>query len=173
MKVSKREQYAIRMMIDLGQNSGDGQPVGVRAIAERQQIARRYLEQIAAQLRRAGLVYARQGQAGGYVLARPACEISVGEIIEAIAGPVFFVECLADESTCDRSSSCPSRRMWSLLETLMRSMLHQYHLDDLLDSRLPASSHADTIARMSRCPLVSMNISPRKPEAKSQGQSES
>lgn len=156
MKVSKRERYALRMMIDLGQNSKDGRPIGVRAIAARQQIARRYLEQIATQLKIAGLVASRQGQAGGYVLARSPGEISIGEILEAVAGPVLVMDCLTDSSSCERSRECPSRRMWSLLEKLMKSLLHQYYLDDLLESRFPPPKgfEDDGEVPFGRCPQV-------------------
>lgn len=157
MKVSKRERYALRMMIDLGQHSRDGRPIGVRAIAERQQIARRYLEQIASQLKLAGLVTARQGQSGGYYLARPPSEISIGEILEAVAGPVLVMDCLSNENLCDRSRECPSRRMWSLLEKLMQSLLHQYFLDDLLESRFPPAKSIDDTSNIGRCPLVSFD----------------
>lgn len=149
-------------MIDLGQHAGDGRPIGVRAIAERQQIARRYLEQIASQLKLAGLVVARQGQAGGYVLARDPSEISIGEILEAVAGPVLVMDCLSDENLCERSRECPSRRMWSLLEKLMQSLLHQYHLDDLLESRFPPAKSSDDASHISRCPVVSLDASREK-----------
>ncbi len=137
MKVSKRERYALRMMIDLAESSGEDHPVGVREISERQRIARRYLEQIAAQLRRAGLVNARQGQSGGYLLARPADEITVGEILQAVSGPLRLVECLEDEGVCDQIDLCRSRRMWALVDAVVHSVLHQYHLDDLVENRLP------------------------------------
>ena len=150
------------MMIDLAQHASAGQPVGVRAIAERQDIARRYLEQIASQLRRAGLVYSRQGQSGGYVLARDSSKISVGEILEAVAGPVLLIECLVDNDVCERTPGCPSRRMWSLLETLMRSVLFQYFLDDLVEARLPPVRHNNGgFVDIHRCPLVSLTSATR------------
>lgn len=145
MKVSKRERYALRMMIDLAEHGASDLPVGVRSIAARQEIARRYLEQIASQLRRAGLVRARQGQTGGYLLARPAAEISVGEILEAVAGPFLLIDCLSDENLCTRSPACRSRRMWTMLDALMRSVLYRYHLDDLLENRLPLKTEASDI----------------------------
>lgn len=156
MKVSKKERYALRLMIDLATHSRDGKPVGVRAIAERQDIARRYLEQIAAQLRRSGLLVARQGQSGGYLLARPAHTISVGDVIEAVAGREILLECLSDDDACQRRAGCPSRRMWKLLETLMRSVLHQYSLDDLAEGRLPDAADPMEIAHWSKCPLANL-----------------
>lgn len=144
MKVTKRERYALRMMIDLAEHSQRGKPVGVRAVARRQTIAPRYLEQIANQLRRAGLVHSKQGQRGGYLLSRPAAEITVSEIVEAVSGPVLFLECLADGESCDKISTCRSRRMWSLVDTLVRSVLSQYHLDDLVENRLPVPPPIDS-----------------------------
>jgi Rrf2 family protein len=137
MKIDRRTRYALRMMIDLAEHSDGGRPVGVRSIAKRQDITRRYLEQIATSLRRAGLVTSKKGQTGGYLLARPASEIGVGEIVEAVSGPVLLLNCLAEPTTCARVATCRSRRMWALIDTLVRSVLSQYHLDDLVENRLP------------------------------------
>ena len=137
MKIDRRTRYALRMMIDLAEHSNNGDPVGVRAIAARQDIARRYLEQIAGDLRKAGLVASKKGQSGGYLLAKPASTIQVAEIVEAVSGPGPMLDCLDDASACPRMGTCRSRRMWALVDTLVRSVLHQYHLDDLVENRLP------------------------------------
>ena len=142
MKVTKRERYALRMMIDLAENATENRPVGVRAVAERQEIAPRYLEHIAAQLRKAGLVRSKQGQTGGYLLARPASAIKVGEVIEAVGGPVHVSECLDERRGCTRAEGCRSRRMWALIESLVHSVLWQYHLADLVENRLPETASA-------------------------------
>ncbi|MBW2695920.1 MAG: Rrf2 family transcriptional regulator [Deltaproteobacteria bacterium] len=87
MRFSLQVHYAICGVFDLAY-SGQGRPVQVRVIGERQAIPTRYLEQIFQRLRRAKLVSGKRGPGGGYVLARDAAEISLREIVEAVEGPV-------------------------------------------------------------------------------------
>ena len=86
MRFSLQAQYAISGLFDLAYNAR-GVPIQVRVIGERQSIPTRYLEQIFQRLRRARLVTGKRGPGGGYVLARPAAEISLREIVEAVEGP--------------------------------------------------------------------------------------
>lgn len=85
MRFSLQAQYAICGVFDLAYN-GQGEPVPVQAIGERQGIPARYLEQIFQRLRRAQLVAGKRGPGGGYVLARPASEISLRDVVEAVEG---------------------------------------------------------------------------------------
>jgi Rrf2 family protein len=87
MRLSLQVQYAICGVFDLAYN-GHGAPVQVRVIGERQSIPSRYLEQIFQRLRRARLVRGKRGPGGGYVLARPASEITLRDIVEAVEGPM-------------------------------------------------------------------------------------
>lgn len=87
MQLSGQARYAIAGLFDLAYN-GDGEPVQVRVVGERQGIPERYLEQIFRRLRRAGLVEARRGPGGGYRLARPAAEITLRDVVEAVEGPL-------------------------------------------------------------------------------------
>lgn len=80
-------QYAVCGSFDLAYSGGD-EPVGVREIAERQLIPVRYLEQIFGRLRRAGIVNSKRGPGGGFTLARPAADITLCEIVEAVEGPL-------------------------------------------------------------------------------------
>ncbi|MEN8161072.1 MAG: Rrf2 family transcriptional regulator [Myxococcota bacterium] len=87
MRLSQQAQYAICGMFDLAYN-GEGGPIQVRVIGERQRIPARYLEQIFQRLRRADLVRGKRGPGGGYVLAREAAAITLRDIVEAVEGPV-------------------------------------------------------------------------------------
>jgi Rrf2 family transcriptional regulator, iron-sulfur cluster assembly transcription factor len=87
MRLSLQAQYAVCGVFDLAYNGGD-QPIQVRVIGERQQIPARYLEQIFQRLRRAKLVEGKRGPGGGYVLARPAAEITLRDVVEAVEGPL-------------------------------------------------------------------------------------
>jgi Rrf2 family protein len=86
VRFSLQAQYAICGVFDLAYN-GQGDPVPVQTIGERQGIPARYLEQIFQRLRRAELVTGKRGPGGGYVLARPAAEITLRDVVEAVEGP--------------------------------------------------------------------------------------
>jgi Rrf2 family protein len=88
MRLSLQVQYAICGVFDLAYNGEGGAPIQVRVIGERQAIPPRYLEQIFQRLRRARLVAGKRGPGGGYVLARPAGEITLRDIVEAVEGPL-------------------------------------------------------------------------------------
>lgn len=87
MRLSLQVQYAICGVFDLAYN-GHGTPIQVRVIGERQAIPTRYLEQIFLRLRRAELVRSKRGPGGGYTLARPAAEITLRQVVEAVEGPI-------------------------------------------------------------------------------------
>ncbi|MBW2359872.1 MAG: Rrf2 family transcriptional regulator, partial [Deltaproteobacteria bacterium] len=87
MKLSRQVQYAVCGVFDLAYN-GQGEPLQVRVISERQAIPGRYLEQIFRRLRRAELVTSKRGPGGGYMLARPAREITLRDVVEAVEGPL-------------------------------------------------------------------------------------
>lgn len=87
MRVSSQVRYALCGVFDLAYN-GRGVPLQVRVVGERQRIPVRYLEQIFRRLRRAGLVEARRGPRGGYRLARPAAQITLRDVVEAVEGPI-------------------------------------------------------------------------------------
>jgi Rrf2 family protein len=87
MRLSLQVQYAICSVFDLAYN-GQGEPVQVRVVSERQGIPTRYLEQIFRRLRRARLVHSKRGPGGGYTLARPPERITLRDVIEAVEGPL-------------------------------------------------------------------------------------
>lgn len=87
MRFSLQVQYAICGSFDLAYN-GQTEPVQIRVISERQAIPARYLEQIFQRLRRAGVVTSKRGPGGGYTLARPAADITLRQIVEAVEGPI-------------------------------------------------------------------------------------
>ncbi len=91
MKISSRGRYGIRFMIDLAEQGFD-KHVTLASSAERQGVSLRYLEQVAVILRRAGFLRSVKGAAGGYALAKPATEISVGDILRALEGDVLVVD---------------------------------------------------------------------------------
>lgn len=88
LRLSSRGRYAVRAVFDLAQN--DGAPVQVKDIASRQRIPLRFLEQIFQALKRAGLVDSKRGPRGGFMLARRADEVRLGDVLRAVEGPVVL-----------------------------------------------------------------------------------
>lgn len=91
VKLSSKGRYAVRALFDIAFYN-DGQPTQVKDIAERQAIPQRFLEQIFQDLKRSGIVGSKRGPQGGYLLARPASEIPLGEVVQIIEGPVALGE---------------------------------------------------------------------------------
>lgn len=130
MKISTRARYALRLMIDLARVPRD-RPVVLREIAARQQISKRYLEQLTIVLRNAHLIVTSTGRGGGYVLARAPEEIRVGEIIRATLGEINVVDCVGDQQACARAEGCPSRRVWAAVNERIRAAFDDFSLADL------------------------------------------
>ena len=109
MKISTKGKYGLRAMIDLAQYS-EQEAVSISSIAQRQKISESYLEQLVAKLKKAGLVISIRGAAGGYRLARPASDISVGDVLRALEGDVRAVICTAQtEEGCEGEELCVTK----------------------------------------------------------------
>lgn len=125
-------------MIDLADNCRNGQPVTLKDIAARQQISKRYLEQLATALKNVNLVTATTGRGGGYTLPLKAEEISVTDIVRASIGDINVVGCVANQSLCKRAEGCPSREMWVRLNEAINSVLDSVSLADLQEGCIPS-----------------------------------
>ncbi|NLL47099.1 MAG: Rrf2 family transcriptional regulator [Firmicutes bacterium] len=134
MRVSTRGEYGVRAMFDLALNFGEG-PIALKTIAERQLISEHYLEQLMAVLRKAKLVKSRRGAQGGYELADTPENISIGEIIRVLEGPITPLDCLDAEKTsgpyCGAPERCVLRNLWKELQDSMTQVLDNTTLEDL------------------------------------------
>ncbi len=138
MKLSTRCRYGIHAMFDLAQNAGNG-PQTIRSIAERQLVPEQYLEQIIGVLRREGLVESVRGAQGGYMLAKAPGEISVGQLLRLLEGPVLIADCIIDEGACIRSGQCPSRLVWEQLSKCIDAVVDSITLQDMLEDHIRLS----------------------------------
>ena len=105
MKISTKGRYGLKAMFELACRYGET-PVSIRAIAEAQGISEHYLEQLFKKLRKAGVVQSIRGAQGGYALARPPEEITIGEILRALEGTVAPVSCAETEVSCAYARQC-------------------------------------------------------------------
>ncbi|NLV49533.1 MAG: RrF2 family transcriptional regulator [Clostridiales bacterium] len=132
MKISTRGRYALRLMLDLAMNGSD-KYVTIKSISQRQDISGKYLEQIIAVLSRAGYVKSVRGAQGGYKLARPAEEYTVGMILRLIEGNLVPVSCLDDEpNQCPRHEKCATLDVWKQIEAAVNSVVDNITLADLV-----------------------------------------
>jgi Rrf2 family cysteine metabolism transcriptional repressor len=133
LQVSQRTHYGLRAMTELAKTHGAG-PRSLASIAEAQHLPAGYLEQLAIPLRRAGLIEATRGAHGGYRLARPPAQVSVGEIVRTLEGAVAPVECLSDDyavGSCALELGCLSRPLWQRLKDSIDQVLDSTTLADL------------------------------------------
>ena len=132
MLVSTKGRYALRTMVDLAIH-GDGEPVKIKDIANRQGISGKYLEQIISILSRAGFVRSIRGNQGGYYLARPSSDYTVGSILRITEGSLAPVDCLSgDENPCARRMGCVTLRLWRELDEAISGVVDKYTLEDLV-----------------------------------------
>lgn len=131
MLVSTKGRYALRAVIDIAENSGAAR-VSLRSVAERQGISDKYLEAIVKPLVVAGVLMSVRGKNGGYQLARPASEITTGDVIRAVEGDVATAPCAgADIEPCERLSACRTARFWTGLERVVDDYLDSTTIADL------------------------------------------
>lgn len=132
MKISTRGRYALRMMLDLALH--DGEYITIKSISERQEISNKYLEQIITVFSRAGFVKSTRGAQGGYKLARPAEEYTVGEILRLIEGSLVPVACMKDEpNQCHRAPQCVTLEVWKELNEAISGVVDHITLADLVE----------------------------------------
>ncbi len=124
MRVSAKELYGLRAMSEFARHFGKG-PLSLTVVANRQGISQAYLEQIAIELRRSGLLSSRRGARGGYYLTRAPEAITAGDVIRALEGSILPVQCVAEQKCepCSLEQGCSARGIWEqvrdrLVETL-------------------------------------------------------
>ena len=134
MRITTWAEYGLISALHLARRMDDG-PVTGRDLAAREKLPADYVEQIMLRLRRAEIVRSTRGARGGYVLARPAHEISVREIIQASELSTFDLHCVShpvNSERCAASSECSIRPVWMLLQQKIDDVLEGVHLSDLL-----------------------------------------
>ncbi len=134
MKISTKGRYAVRMLLDIARY-GQGKAVSLKDIADRQQVSKKYLEQIAAQLTQAGMVLAVRGQSGGYRLVGRPDTYTLYDILTITEGPMHPVACMdISPNDCPRCDSCLTLPVWEGLDRVVHDYLSGITLQDLLDN---------------------------------------
>ena len=139
MKLSSRARYAVRLTIEVHRLSVDGEPVRLSEVARVTNISRRYLEQLAMGLKSHSILRGICGRNGGYILGRQAGEITIGDVVRSVIGPIELADCTEQPNDCMAADFCESRLIWMLLEQRVNETLDDYSIEDILDKTSLAS----------------------------------
>jgi Rrf2 family transcriptional regulator, cysteine metabolism repressor len=132
--ISQKTQYALRAVFELAKRQGDG-AVKIGSVAAVQAIPKRFLENILLQLRGAGIVESRRGRDGGYLLIRDAANLTVGEIIRLVQGPLDVVDCVSsrEPNRCPLGPECLFLPLWIAAGQAQMEVFNRTTFKDLLN----------------------------------------
>jgi Rrf2 family iron-sulfur cluster assembly transcriptional regulator len=141
VRLSTRARYAVMAMVDLARQGG-ARPVCLSDIARRQEISLPYLEQLFGKLRRGALVHSVRGPGGGYLLARPADEMRIADIVVAVDGPIRATRCPpgSSEGCMGDASRCLTHDLWAELGNQIHLYLSSVSLADVCTGRVLGTS---------------------------------
>jgi Rrf2 family transcriptional regulator, cysteine metabolism repressor len=140
MLFSTKAEYGVRLMVELGRQPGSA-PVALSAVADAERLPLSYLEHLVARLRNAGLVTSTRGAHGGYQLARPATEITMDEVVEALEGQIAPMECFHEtpegkvlcSHETDGDEACATKLLWTRVQGGVTKALAGTSLADLVE----------------------------------------
>ena len=135
MRITTKSRYATRMILDIAQYGRQG-PVHSRDIAERQDISLKYLEKLIRMLRNAGFIESRRGPRGGHLLAKPASDITVGDIVRVMECPPKYDDCACAEDgclDCPMAENCLTRDIWVETARSMYDKLDSFVIGELVN----------------------------------------
>jgi Rrf2 family cysteine metabolism transcriptional repressor len=133
MPISQKTQYAVRAVFELAKRQGRG-ATKISEIAEAQAIPQRFLENILNHLKGGGFVESVRGKEGGYLLVRPAKELTVGQVLRFVEGPLSPVECMVDgkKVPCSMYGHCAFRSLWKRAETALEEVYDGTTFEELV-----------------------------------------
>lgn len=133
MKLSTKGKYGVRAVYEVARHFGKG-PITIKEISERQGISISYLEQILHKLGKAGLIESVRGPAGGYLLARKPPELTIGDIVRVLEGPIALSHCLepGESGDCHQTDDCMARMVWAKVGAKIEEALDSISFEDLL-----------------------------------------
>jgi len=136
MRLSTKGRYGVMAMYQLARSYQNPQAVSLKNIANTLNYSEAYLEQLFANLKKDRLVFSKRGPKGGYVLSRPPDQITVGEIIRSLEGPIEISSCVGEESgsfSCENSSLCVTKVLWEKINDSINSVIDHITLEDMLN----------------------------------------
>ena len=131
MKLSTKGRYGVRAMVALALSYG-GTPMSIKTISKKENLSEYYLEQLFSPLRRANLIRSIRGAQGGYVLCKAPSEITVGDIMTVLEGPIEVADCI-DGIGCASENDCTTKAVWAKVKKSIDDVLNSITLQDIVD----------------------------------------
>lgn len=149
MRLTTKGRYGMRLVIDIAQHGGSG-PVSMSEVSLRQDISLKYLERLVGELQKAGIVKSMRGRVGGHVLAVPADQVTVGDVVRALEGESSDLPCGNNRLACPRSVHCLTRAIWVAAGQAMFEKLDSVTVQNILDDgqNCMAKKEIDWLARL-------------------------
>jgi Rrf2 family protein len=133
--ISARVEYALRALCTLAARNGE--PLTAEELANAQGLPVRFLRAILNELRRVGIVTSQRGNEGGYQLARPASEITIGEVFRRLEGPLAEVRGVRPEAASYEAAAEHLQSVWVAVRACLRTVLDEVSLDQVVTGKLP------------------------------------
>lgn len=131
MILSTKGRYGLKAIFELSLSYGDG-PIPLKKICDKYAISENYLEQLFGKLKKAGYIQTTRGTLGGYSLAMPPKQITVGMILRTLEGEITTSDCL-NKDICSRESICATRVIWEKIEKSINDVIDNITLEDMID----------------------------------------
>ncbi len=137
MRISTKGRYGVRAMFDLAMHNRQT-AVPLKTVAQREHISEKYLEHLFASLKKAGLIHSVRGAQGGYRLAHAPEDITLGDIIRILEGPVTPSECVSEgceADNCERAADCVMHEVWGRVRNEINAVLDSITLADICEEQ--------------------------------------
>ncbi|MFO8002170.1 MAG: Rrf2 family transcriptional regulator [Marinilabilia sp.] len=142
MKFNTKTRYGVRAMIEIARESA-GHGIFQKEIAERQNLSNKYLDHIIFSLKVAGLITNVKGKKSGYILTKPARDITILDIHNAFEPGICIIDCLTSNYQCDREENCSAKLFWEELNELIQDYFKAHTLEDLLSKQIELEENRD------------------------------
>ncbi|MCL2350189.1 MAG: Rrf2 family transcriptional regulator [Defluviitaleaceae bacterium] len=135
MKISTKGRYGLKAVVDIAHFGRDVRCVSLNAVSERQGISENYLEQIVAPLKKAGVLNSVRGAGGGYYLAKPPQDLTVGDVLRILEGSLAPADCVvSDDASCATGNcqTCSAKPVWETLFEGINQVVDSITIQDLI-----------------------------------------
>lgn len=143
MRISSKTRYALRILLDIAYH-GKNDPRTIRSIAASQEISEKFASPLVVTLRRAGLLKSLRGVNGGLLLAKPPEFISLLDVVNAMDGEIFLLDCLKTSNACPRKERCMTARFWNDINETIRDKFRSITLKAILDQYISGKLNEET-----------------------------
>ena len=143
MRLSTKGRYGLKAIFELALKEGENVPLSLKFIAEKNGLSEQYLEQIFSILKKSGLVKSVRGAQGGYFLSKHSSQITVGQVLRCLEGPMAPSDCvIEDDADCENSDFCVTKVIWQRIKDSIDSVIDSVTLNDMvMDYKIKSSNN--------------------------------